>query len=184
MTDSEFFGQTVVIVSVSLPIATPWSPTTSGPSLHIGAACMRAFSSYGAKVIGIDSNDEALSQLKREVADSGKHVEFVRSDCCTFRDLSAIASQQAAVNVLVNCHSYPQAVSIESASPREIEDAVRFDLLGPLMASKAFLPNLERAGEAAIVNVGSIDGVLGNPSIPIYSMSKGGARCTDPCDGR
>ena len=56
------------------------------------------------------------------------------------------------------------------------EGVVRTNVLGPVVATKAFLPLLEAAGQAggaAIVNLGSIDGAQGNPKVPSYSASKG-----------
>jgi NAD(P)-dependent dehydrogenase (short-subunit alcohol dehydrogenase family) len=56
------------------------------------------------------------------------------------------------------------------------EQVVRTNVLGPVVAVKAFLPLLEAAGRASgssVVNLGSIDGVLGNPGVPSYSASKG-----------
>ncbi|MXP24209.1 SDR family NAD(P)-dependent oxidoreductase [Gordonia sp. HNM0687] len=44
---------------------------------------------------------------------------------------------------------------------------------GPVLCAKAFLPALRRSGSGAIVHFGSIDGTLGDPSVPAYSVSKG-----------
>jgi len=47
-------------------------------------------------------------------------------------------------------------------------------LLGPVACSKALLPALRQSPAAAIVHLGSIDGALGNPGVPLYSTSKAG----------
>jgi len=54
------------------------------------------------------------------------------------------------------------------------EAVVRVNLLGPVACTKALLPLLQRSDAGAIVYLGSIDGILGNPRFPAYSASKGG----------
>jgi NAD(P)-dependent dehydrogenase (short-subunit alcohol dehydrogenase family) len=54
------------------------------------------------------------------------------------------------------------------------EVVIRVNLLGPVAHTKALLPLLRRSDAGAIVYLGSIDGVFGNPRFPAYSVSKGG----------
>ena len=54
------------------------------------------------------------------------------------------------------------------------ETVIRVNLLGPVVYTKALLPLLRRSDSGAIVYLGSIDGLLGNPAFPAYSASKGG----------
>src|SRR5262249_7740333 len=48
------------------------------------------------------------------------------------------------------------------------------NLSSAFLCSQAFLPLMKKAGSGSIINHGSIDGVLGNPSIAAYSAGKGG----------
>jgi NAD(P)-dependent dehydrogenase (short-subunit alcohol dehydrogenase family) len=48
------------------------------------------------------------------------------------------------------------------------------NLSSAFVCSQAFLPLMKKAGSGSIINHGSIDGVLGNPSIAAYSAAKGG----------
>jgi NAD(P)-dependent dehydrogenase (short-subunit alcohol dehydrogenase family) len=76
--------------------------------------------------------------------------------------------------VLVNCHVALDWTSIEASELAAWEESIRVNLLGPLVCTKAFLPLL-RAGRApSVVHLGSVDGMLGNPSVPAYSTAKGG----------
>jgi NAD(P)-dependent dehydrogenase (short-subunit alcohol dehydrogenase family) len=54
------------------------------------------------------------------------------------------------------------------------ERVVRVNLLGPVAYTKALLPLLRRSKAGAVVYLGSIDGIFGNPRFPAYSASKGG----------
>ena len=55
-----------------------------------------------------------------------------------------------------------------------MERALRINLTCPFVCVRAFLPGFRSAGGGAIVNVGSIDGTYGNPTVAAYSCSKGG----------
>lgn len=171
-----FDGRTVVIVSTSWGIASSFAPAGPGQrNTHLGAVCARVFASKGARVVAIDPDAEALAILGAEIAAAGGQVRCIEGDCTDPWALAQIAEAFVGpVHALVNCHAYPDVVSLEEASIESIEKVVRGDLLGPLFASKAFLPCLKAAEGAAIVHIGSIDGILGNPQVPSYSMAKGG----------
>ena len=81
-----------------------------------------------------------------------------------------------AVHTLVNCHFAIDWTALRDSSMATWETVVRTNVLGPVAATKAFLPLLDKAGAvrgAAVVHLGSIDGFLGNPKVPLYSTSKG-----------
>lgn len=173
---TDLSGRTVVIVSISWGIASSFTPAGPGQrNTHLGAVCARVFASKGARVVAIDPDAKALAILSAEIAAVGGQVRCIEGDCTDPLALARIAEAFVGpVHALVNCHSYPDVVSLEESSIESIEKVVRGDLLGPLFASKAFLPRLKATEGAAIVHIGSIDGLLGNPQVPSYSMAKGG----------
>jgi NAD(P)-dependent dehydrogenase (short-subunit alcohol dehydrogenase family) len=167
-------GKTAVVVEVTWRIASSFIPT-SGRDNHIGRACALMLASRGARVLAIDPSAEALANLKAEADGAGGTLETVVADCSDANALSEVAAGlDGPVHMLANCQSNPQAQTIEHTSVEDIKRVVQEDLLGPLFATKAFLPSLKRAGGASVVHLGSIDGIHGNPQIPFYSMAKGG----------
>lgn len=58
--------------------------------------------------------------------------------------------------------------------PQRWQGAVAYNLLGPLICTRAFLPLLRQAHGAAVVHIGSVDGTFGNPAAASYSVSKAG----------
>ncbi len=171
-----FAGKTVVIVSVSTTEG--FSPNSRESTPHIGEACARDFARHGAHVIAIDNNRAALDALGVRVRAEGGSISLVEADpgdaASLKRAADASQAERNAVDVLVNCHSEMEKASVENSSIDSWVRVINIDLLGPLFASKAFLPLLKRATGAAIIHVGSIDGTLGNPQIPSYSAAKGG----------
>jgi len=125
-----------------------------GAGDDIGAACARRLADEGADVVCVDGNavdDAELEDALRRCHERG-----------------------SAVDALVNCHIALDWRSIEDTDMAAWAEACRTNLLGPVACSKAFLPLLRRSGRSAIVHLGSIDGLLGNPRVPSYSASKGG----------
>src|SRR5262249_8327871 len=122
-------------------------------------------------------NRDALDALAAEVEQSGGRLHGIVADVADHEALTGAAEQAAkltgAVDVLVNAHAHAELGSIAESSPAAWERVIRADLLGPVFASKAFLSLLRQKG-GAIVHIGSIDGLLGNPGVPSYSAAKGG----------
>jgi NAD(P)-dependent dehydrogenase (short-subunit alcohol dehydrogenase family) len=171
---ADFTGKTVVIVEASWRVASSFVPA-GGRNIHVGAACARLFAARGAQVVVVDPDAGALDALKAEIETDGGRMQPVAADCADPVALTRVADGlESPVHALVNCQSNPESESLEAASVEALERVVRADLLGPLFASKAFLPRLKAANGASIIHIGSIDGMLGNPHIPSYSMAKGG----------
>jgi NAD(P)-dependent dehydrogenase (short-subunit alcohol dehydrogenase family) len=166
--------KTAVIVEASWHVLSSFIPASSRNS-HLGAACARVFAARGWRVVVIDSNTTALNALKDEIEAAGGEIRVEGAEHADAGALLRVAGKlDGPVHALVNCHSNPETASIEASSIEALERVIRNDLLGPMFASKAFLRSLKAANGAAIVHIGSIDGILGNPSIPSYSVAKGG----------
>ena len=90
MNATTFDGQIVVIVSASWLFASSWVPPAHGRNIHIGAACARAFAQYGAQVIVVDPDAQALADLESEGLGGTEHAaRMLQSDCC---DLTALTN--------------------------------------------------------------------------------------------
>ena len=144
----------------------------------VGQGCAKDFAVHGAHVVLIDSDAAKLETLRAAIAESGGKASTYPANPCD-EDAMAAAAERCAgeyggVDVLVTCPMDVEVASIEDSSVASWRRVIENNLVGPLIAAKAFLPLLKRAADAAIVHVGSIDGILGNPQVPSYSASKGG----------
>lgn len=144
---------------------------------EIGQGCARYLAHHGASVVAIDRDTVGLDALCDGIRTSGGTARFFHADPTDPVELSAAASaafQKGVVDVLVTCPMDIEVASIEHSSLHSWRRVIENNLLGPVVAVKTFLPYLKRAANAAIVHLGSIDGLLGNPQVPSYSASKGG----------
>ena len=86
-----------------------------------------------------------------------------------------VGEEWGSVNVLVNNAGVIHFGGIEETGLEDWERVIRVNLTGAFLVTKAFLPLLERAGWASIVNVASIAGETGNVvASAAYAASKAG----------
>jgi NAD(P)-dependent dehydrogenase (short-subunit alcohol dehydrogenase family) len=78
------------------------------------------------------------------------------------------------VNVLVNNAGILSVSTIESVSEEEWDQVIATNLKGPFLMSRAVLPSMRRAGGGAIVNIGSVLGLVAMKQRAAYCASKGG----------
>lgn len=175
---SNLQGCTVVVASVAVSTDNEVTLNHTSYTPHIGAVCARDFARHGAHVFAVDPNRDALERLGHEIRSEGGSATLCVADPANPEDLLAAAQQCGEegrpVRALINCHFDTELASVEDSSYESWERVIRFGLLGPVFATKAFLSLLKETSSASVVHIGSIDGVLGNPQIPSYSAARGG----------
>jgi NAD(P)-dependent dehydrogenase (short-subunit alcohol dehydrogenase family) len=146
----------------------------------VGRACALAFADRAELVVVVDGSEVAAKEAAVAVEGAGGRARWFAADLSDLETMERVAAEVAtdhrAVDVLANCHFGIDWASVRDSSMVAWEQVVRTNVLGPVVATKAFLPLLEVAGAAgggAVVNLGSIDGTQGNPQVPSYSASKG-----------
>ncbi|MCA8094847.1 SDR family oxidoreductase [Burkholderia anthina] len=147
-------------------------------SVDAGRACALEFARQGADVFLVDRSQKIVDELCATLSAQGVAVRGVAVDPSEPAALAAAAEAcaqwQPAIHALVACHLDVEAVSIEASSAETWRRSVEVNLLGPVFATKAFLPLLKHANDAAVVYISSFDGIFGNPKLPIISTVKGG----------
>jgi NAD(P)-dependent dehydrogenase (short-subunit alcohol dehydrogenase family) len=146
----------------------------------VGEACAVHFARGGRRVVVIDPAAEVVERV-RTAADAartaGPATIGAVADVADLESLRTIADDLsgAAVDVdtLVNAHFAIDVASVEASTMDEWRSVLVTNVLGPVAATKAFLPLLRAVGGACVVHIGSVDGTLGNPLVPSYSASKG-----------
>lgn len=128
----------------------------------------------------VDPDEHVARSVAAEVQAAGADPRWFAADIADLESLITVAArlddEVSGAAVLANCHFAIDWTLLRDSEMSSWERVVRTNVLGPVAATKAFLPLLERAGRdggAAIVHLGSIDGFQGNPKVPSYSASKG-----------
>jgi NAD(P)-dependent dehydrogenase (short-subunit alcohol dehydrogenase family) len=143
-----------------------------------GRAASTRLAADGARVLVIDELEEDVTQTCAAISAAGGHAEGRVAAVGDLTELERIAAdwnKPVPINALVTHYMAMDWHSIEHCEIADFERVVIHDLVGPVRAVKAFLPRLKAAaGHAAVVHIGSVDGLHGSPRVPSYSAAKGG----------
>jgi NAD(P)-dependent dehydrogenase (short-subunit alcohol dehydrogenase family) len=149
-----------------------------GVSEVIEQACAVRFAQEGATVAVVDPNRDIAEYLQGQIVARGGNAVAYSCDMADELAVQSIAQELnegwGRVDVLVNTTGTVQWGGVETADIVLWTEVIRQGLVGPIICCKAFIPLLRRSTSASIINLGSIDGLLGNPQVTSYSIAKGG----------
>jgi NAD(P)-dependent dehydrogenase (short-subunit alcohol dehydrogenase family) len=150
----------------------------TGAGQGIGLAYAHRFLDEGAKVVVAEIDPDRSASAIAELAGKGGDVKLVATDisdpdsaqACVETTVDAFGT----VDILVNNAGIAVlegAVDGTRAGWQEVIDA---NLTGPYLGTLHLAEELGRSGHGAVVNVGSINGVVSMKRLSAYSASKGG----------
>ena len=153
----------------------------TGAAHGMGAEEARLFAREGAKVAIADIREEDARKVEAEIAEAGGESMVVMLDVSKEdqweTSVAAVVAQFGKLDILVN------NAGISGSGERDLGSTESWDRLMDINAKSVFLgmkhaiPEMERAGGGAIVNISSISGFVGQEAIhPGYNASKGAVR--------
>jgi NAD(P)-dependent dehydrogenase (short-subunit alcohol dehydrogenase family) len=149
----DFAGQTVVV---------------TGGARGIGRAISAQFVRFGAQVWIWDIDPVELDGAHSLTVDVMKGDQIAKA-------LAHIVSQSSRIDMLVNNAGYLGSyLPFEQFDAAEWQRIVRVNLIGVFEVTRQVLPVMRRAGRGRIVNLGSLAGKKGLPSLAAYSAASAG----------
>ncbi len=150
----------------------------TGGGSGIGRAIALAFGREGAKVAVLGRRENLLVGVVKELTQLGAEGAAIVCDVTQSEDARSavreVEREFGSVNVLVNNAGILSVSTVESISEDDWDRLIDTNLKGPFLMSRAVLPALRRAGGGAIVNIGSVLGLIGMKDRAAYCSSKGG----------
>jgi len=150
----------------------------TGAGTGIGRAIALALAREGAKVAVAGRRREKLGEVAQAIRQAGGEVLVtvcdVSSEADSYRAVKDAEEAFGHVNVLVNNAGALSVSTVESISVEEWDRLMATNLKGPFLMSRAVLPAMRQAGGGAIVNVGSVLGLVAMRDRAAYCASKGG----------
>jgi NAD(P)-dependent dehydrogenase (short-subunit alcohol dehydrogenase family) len=150
----------------------------TGGGSGIGYAIALAFGREGAKVAILGRRREKLDQVVEDLRGTSQETMAIPCDVASRQETEASVKQVedkfGPVSVLVNNAGILSVSTVESVSEEEWDRVMATNLKGPFLMSRAVLPSMRRAGSGAIVNVGSVLGLVAMKQRAAYCASKGG----------
>lgn len=144
----------------------------TGGGQGIGAAICRRLAQAGARVGVFDLDKVAAEKLAREI-----HGVAVVGNVTSEADIAAavarLKEQAGSVDILVNnAGIVGKSARNWELSKSDMESVMAVNLVGPFLLCKAVLPSMLERKYGRIVNIASIAGKEGNPTLGPYSASK------------
>ncbi|HEY7237335.1 MAG TPA: SDR family oxidoreductase [Gemmatimonadaceae bacterium] len=152
----------------------------TGGAMGIGEACARLMAKEGASVAISDLNVERGSSLAEEISCTGRAAQFMEQDVGDEaqwrRVMDEVVERFGRLDVVVNNAGLGIGGDVEHATLEDWRRLMRVNLDGVFLGTKYGVQTLRRFGGGSIVNLSSIEGLVGDPNLAAYNSSKGGVR--------
>ena len=149
----------------------------TGGANGIGLATVRRFVQEGAHVLLTDVDGGAGQRVAQEL---GPNVAFLQHDVTSATDwenaFSAARRLWGRLDVLVNNAGIAPLGTIESLTPADWQKTLDVNLTGVMTGTQMAIAQMKDSGGGAIVNIASIEGIVGEQIVAAYNASKGGVR--------
>ena len=150
----------------------------TGGGTGIGRACAGLFAREGASVAIAGRRKEPLEAAVREIEIAGGKALAVQCDVTDRASveaaLGAVVKHFGRLNVVVNNAGAVVVATAEATSDEDWNRLIATNLTGTFLVSRAALVHLRAAGGGAIVNIGSILGIVARKDRAAYCAAKAG----------
>lgn len=154
----------------------------TGSTGGLGVAIAKALAAEGALVIVSGRDPGRGDAVVTDIRAAGGRAEFVAADLgaggAQVRALAdgALAAAGGRIDILVNNAAVwslpaPTAEITEEA----LLESYRTNVVAPFLLTGALVPAMAQRGEGAVVNIGSINGLIGGDKSALYSSTKAAA---------
>ncbi len=145
----------------------------TGGARGMGASHARHLVAEGARVVIGDVIDDAGEILAKELGDD---AVFVHQDVTSAADWDAVVATATetfgAVHGLVNNAGVLSFGSLADTTPEAFQRMMDINVTGTFLGLRAVAPVITEAGGGSIVNISSINGLLGTAFTTAYTASK------------
>lgn len=143
-----------------------------------GRAAAILLARSGARVTAVDTVGEWLDETLKLVREEGGECEPALGDVTSPDDCAAIAAGTVArwgrIDILVNNVGIDgPGGTAKEVDPLAWDEAMRVNVASMMLMAKFCVPEMEKAGGGAIVNLASTSGLVGGHHALLYPTSKG-----------
>ena len=150
----------------------------TGGASGIGKATARALARDGARVAILDLREDDIGAIRREVEALGArawgHVVDVRDERGVRAAVERIERELGPIDGLIACAGISRAAPAEETELADFADILDVNLKGVFLTCREVGKTMVKRGGGAIVLIGSLDGLGGQPGRTSYVASKHG----------
>jgi 3(or 17)beta-hydroxysteroid dehydrogenase len=151
----------------------------TGGGSGIGKACSYRLAEEGAVVYVTDVNEESALDVANYITESGGKAYALQQDVCDEERwvyvVDHIVCESGKIDILVNNAGIAIVGSVEDATLHDWQRTQEVNLDSVFLGTREVIRKMKGAG-GSIINISSIEGLVGEPTIAAYNASKGGVR--------
>lgn len=149
----------------------------TGAGSGIGQASAIRLAEEGATVICADINAIAANETASQIRDLnfkavGYEIDIADSKACD-SIVSYSVEKYGAVDILVNNAGVNLPGVFHEVSNETIDRTLNVNVKGAMYLTRAALPHMLKNSRGSIVNMSSVNGLVSEPYLSVYSASKG-----------
>lgn len=150
----------------------------SGAASGIGFAIATRLAEFGARVVLSDLRFDAAEQAATALQNHGFTVHPFAADASSEADIKKTIAYAVEVfgtlDILVNNAGMQHVSLVEDFPSAKFEQMIRLMLIGPFLAIKHAFPIMKAQGYGRVLNIASINGLVGFAGKAAYNSAKHG----------
>ncbi|HEX8833564.1 MAG TPA: SDR family oxidoreductase [Abditibacteriaceae bacterium] len=149
----------------------------TGAGRGIGLGIARGLAAAGCAVAIQDIDLNVAGQAADSINENGGRAVALGGDITDLSTVTNLVQQTlnalGGLDILVNNAAIQRQMNWLEVTPEEIERQFRANISAPVLLCQTAVPHFRAQRWGRILNIGSIQGLKGNPGMLPYSMSKG-----------
>ncbi len=150
----------------------------TGARRGLGAAIATMLAREGARVVVSDRKADGSDEVLKAIADAGGEAIFVEHDVTREDSWKEVVAKTVEtfgkLDILVNNAGVGAGKNIEEATLDEWRWVMGINLEGTFMGTQKAIAAMKQTGGGSIVNISSIEGLVGDSRMVAYDASKAG----------
>lgn len=150
----------------------------TGSAQGIGFEIAKCFAEQGGKVFLTDLQEEAVEKAAGSLRENGYEAAGLKCDVTSEKEIEQAVSmcveRYGRVDVLINNAGLQYVSMIEDFPTEKFELLVKVMLTAPFIALKHVLPVMKKQGSGRVINMASINGLVGFAGKAAYNSAKHG----------
>jgi 3(or 17)beta-hydroxysteroid dehydrogenase len=151
----------------------------TGGGLGLGYASALLLAREGAKVVVTDVKEKEGHAAADAIIDAGGEAIFLRHDVSQEADWDSVVATTVnrfgRLDIVVNNAGVALAADVEKTTLEQWRWLMSINLDGVFLGTRRAIAAMSKTG-GSIVNISSIEGLIGDANLAAYNASKGGVR--------
>lgn len=152
----------------------------TGGAVGLGEAMCRMLAKEGAKVVITDLKDEEGKAVAESIVKDGGEAVYFHQDVSSEEDWKTVLDQTlerySGLDIVVNNAGVALGATAEDTTLEDWRWLMSINLDGVFLGTRYAIKAMKDRGGGSIVNLSSIEGLIGDSNLAAYNASKGGVR--------